>query len=240
MRGRPATSAWRRVPDRAARRSRGVRDRRAEGHAGRDPRRRGAAARGRSCSGTSGRSTRCSSSSTASRARVFPRTTSRRSGSSCSSPTATTSSGASSASPSRRSRASSAAAGGDASSSSVLAHVDAGGDAGRAGQTSCRQELEPLTTKPLLAIVNGTDGIDLKLEAELAELPAEEAAAFREGESALGRGRAPAERGARPDQLLHRRGEGDAGLDAAPRAARRSTRPRRSTRTSRAASSAAR
>jgi hypothetical protein len=46
-------------------------------------------------------------------------------------------------------------------------------------------ELEPLTTKPLLAIVNGGAGIDLKLEAELAELAPEEAAEFREGESAL-------------------------------------------------------
>jgi len=46
-------------------------------------------------------------------------------------------------------------------------------------------DLDPLTTKPLLTIVNGPDGIDLKLEAELAELPEEEAAAFREGESAL-------------------------------------------------------
>ena len=45
--------------------------------------------------------------------------------------------------------------------------------------------LEPLTTKPLLAIENGPSGIDLKLEAELAELPAEEAGAFREGTSAL-------------------------------------------------------
>jgi hypothetical protein len=47
-------------------------------------------------------------------------------------------------------------------------------------------ELELLTIKPMLQIVNGPDGIDLKLEAELAELPEEEAAAFREGESALG------------------------------------------------------
>ena len=48
-------------------------------------------------------------------------------------------------------------------------------------------ELEPLTTKPLIAIENGPGGIDLKLEAELAELPAEEAAEFRgAGESALG------------------------------------------------------
>jgi hypothetical protein len=42
-------------------------------------------------------------------------------------------------------------------------------------------ELEPLTTKPLLAIVNGPSGIDCALEAELAELPDEEAAEFREG-----------------------------------------------------------
>ena len=45
--------------------------------------------------------------------------------------------------------------------------------------------LEPLTTKPILAVVNGPAGIDLKLEAELAELPEEEAAAFREGPTAL-------------------------------------------------------
>jgi ribosome-binding ATPase YchF (GTP1/OBG family) len=47
-------------------------------------------------------------------------------------------------------------------------------------------ELEPLTTKPLIEVRNGPDGIDAKLEAELAELPEEEAAAFRDGESALG------------------------------------------------------
>ena len=47
-------------------------------------------------------------------------------------------------------------------------------------------ELEPLTTKPLLEVENGPAGIDAKLEAELAELPEEEAAAFREGPSALG------------------------------------------------------
>jgi ribosome-binding ATPase YchF (GTP1/OBG family) len=46
-------------------------------------------------------------------------------------------------------------------------------------------ELEPLTTKPVVPVVNGPAGIDLKLEAELAELPEEEAAAFRDGESAL-------------------------------------------------------
>jgi ribosome-binding ATPase YchF (GTP1/OBG family) len=47
-------------------------------------------------------------------------------------------------------------------------------------------ELELLTTKPMMEIVNGPGGTDLKLEAELAELSDEEAAAFREGESALG------------------------------------------------------
>jgi ribosome-binding ATPase YchF (GTP1/OBG family) len=47
-------------------------------------------------------------------------------------------------------------------------------------------ELEPLTTKPLLDVRNGPGGLDAKLEAELAELPAEEAVAFRDGPSALG------------------------------------------------------
>jgi ribosome-binding ATPase YchF (GTP1/OBG family) len=48
------------------------------------------------------------------------------------------------------------------------------------------QELELLTIKPMMEIVNGPGGTDLKLEAELAELSDEDAAAFREGESALG------------------------------------------------------
>jgi ribosome-binding ATPase len=66
----------------------------------------------------------------------------------------------------------------------ILAHVDAGGTlADWPGQLP--PELEPLTAKPLLAVENGPDGIDLKLEAELAELSPEEAAAFRERESAL-------------------------------------------------------
>ena len=46
-------------------------------------------------------------------------------------------------------------------------------------------ELEPLTTKPVIAIENGPGGIDGKLESELAELPEAEAAAFREGPAAL-------------------------------------------------------
>jgi ribosome-binding ATPase YchF (GTP1/OBG family) len=65
----------------------------------------------------------------------------------------------------------------------VLAHVDAGGTlADWAGDLP--EELEPLTTKPLLAVENGPSGIDLKLEAELADL-GDEAAEFREGASAL-------------------------------------------------------
>lgn len=66
----------------------------------------------------------------------------------------------------------------------VLAHVDAerplseyDGDLPAA--------LEPLTAKPLVEVWNGAGGIDLKLEAELAELPEDEAVAFREGASAL-------------------------------------------------------
>ena len=41
-----------------------------------------------------------------------------------------------------------------------------------------------MTTKPLLAVENGPQGIDLKLEAELADL-GDEAGEFREGASAL-------------------------------------------------------
>ena len=44
-------------------------------------------------------------------------------------------------------------------------------------------ELEPLTTKPLIPIVNGSGGVDLALEAELHDLPADEAAQFRNGGS---------------------------------------------------------
>src|SRR5690348_6446963 len=55
----------------------------------------------------------------------------------------------------------------------VLAQVDGGGAlADYPGELP--GELEPLTTKPLIAVVNGPGGIDLKLEAELAELSEEE------------------------------------------------------------------
>jgi len=66
----------------------------------------------------------------------------------------------------------------------VLAHVDAGGTlADWPGELPAG--LEPLTTKPLLAVENGPNGIDLKLEAELAEMSEAEAADFREDASAL-------------------------------------------------------
>jgi ribosome-binding ATPase YchF (GTP1/OBG family) len=66
----------------------------------------------------------------------------------------------------------------------LLAHVDTGGALGD-WPGDLPAELEPLTTKPLVAVENAPGGVDLKLEAELADLPAEEAAAFREGPSAL-------------------------------------------------------
>jgi ribosome-binding ATPase YchF (GTP1/OBG family) len=66
----------------------------------------------------------------------------------------------------------------------VLAHLDAGRSL-REWEGELPPELEPLTTKPVVPVVNGPDGIDLKLEAELADLPEEEAAAFRDGPAAL-------------------------------------------------------
>src|SRR5207342_2208704 len=68
----------------------------------------------------------------------------------------------------------------------VLAHLDAGQPLSDLSGELPKQ-LDPLTTKPLIAIVNGPDGIDCKLEMELAELPPDEAAQFREGPSALDR-----------------------------------------------------
>jgi ribosome-binding ATPase len=67
----------------------------------------------------------------------------------------------------------------------ILAHLDGGGTLAD-WPRELPGELEPLTTKPLLAVENGPGGIDAQLEAELSELPDEEAAAFREGESAVG------------------------------------------------------
>ena len=66
----------------------------------------------------------------------------------------------------------------------VLAWLDAGRSL-RQWEGELPPELEPLTMKPLVPVVNGPAGIDLKLEAELAELPEGEAAAFRDGPPAL-------------------------------------------------------
>src|SRR5215510_14276733 len=55
----------------------------------------------------------------------------------------------------------------------LLAHLDAGKTLSD-WPGELPSELEPLTTKPLIAIENGPNGIDLKLEAELAELPEDE------------------------------------------------------------------
>jgi ribosome-binding ATPase YchF (GTP1/OBG family) len=66
----------------------------------------------------------------------------------------------------------------------LLAHLDGGGSVASFGEP-VPPELEPLTTKPVLEVVNGPGGVDLKLESELAELSEEEAASFREGASAL-------------------------------------------------------
>jgi ribosome-binding ATPase YchF (GTP1/OBG family) len=62
----------------------------------------------------------------------------------------------------------------------VLAHADAGGSLAEY-PGPLPGELEPLTTKPVIAVENGPNGVDLALEAELADLPDEEAAAFRDG-----------------------------------------------------------
>jgi ribosome-binding ATPase YchF (GTP1/OBG family) len=63
----------------------------------------------------------------------------------------------------------------------ILAHLDAGGRL-RDYAGELPPQLDPLTTKPMLVV----EGVDLELEAELAELSEEDAAQFREGESALG------------------------------------------------------
>lgn len=62
----------------------------------------------------------------------------------------------------------------------IVAHLDAERPL-REYDGPIPEALEPLTTKPIIAVVNGPGGIDLKLEAELAELSEEEAAEFREG-----------------------------------------------------------
>jgi ribosome-binding ATPase YchF (GTP1/OBG family) len=65
----------------------------------------------------------------------------------------------------------------------LLEHLDAERPLAEFGELP--DELVPLTTKPVIEVVNGPAGIDLALEAELAGMPPEEAEAFREGPSAL-------------------------------------------------------
>jgi ribosome-binding ATPase len=71
-----------------------------------------------------------------------------------------------------------------ASTERLLAHLEAGRPLSE-WPGDLPSELEPLTTKPLIALENGPDGIDAGLEMELAELSPEEAAEFRSGPSAL-------------------------------------------------------
>src|SRR3954463_2442178 len=66
----------------------------------------------------------------------------------------------------------------------LLAHLDSGKTMAE-WPDELPPELDPLTTKPLIAIENGPNGIDLQLELELMEMPEEEAAEYREGASAL-------------------------------------------------------
>jgi ribosome-binding ATPase len=66
----------------------------------------------------------------------------------------------------------------------ILAHLEAGNSLADY-PSPLPAELEPLTTKPLIPLENGPNGIDLKLEAELAEMDESEAAAYRDGPSAL-------------------------------------------------------
>ncbi|HZT44917.1 MAG TPA: DUF933 domain-containing protein [Gaiellaceae bacterium] len=62
----------------------------------------------------------------------------------------------------------------------LLRHLDAGGSLPEWGRP-VPPELEPLTAKPAVVVLNGAGGIDLELEEELVELEPEEAAAFRDG-----------------------------------------------------------
>jgi ribosome-binding ATPase len=71
-----------------------------------------------------------------------------------------------------------------ASTERLLAHLEAGRPLSE-WPGDLPSELEPLTTKPLIALENGPNGIDAGLEMELAELSPEEAAEFRSGPSAL-------------------------------------------------------
>jgi hypothetical protein len=66
----------------------------------------------------------------------------------------------------------------------LLAHLESGRPLSEVGG-GLPPELEPLTTKPVIPVENGPEGIDAKLEMELAELSPDEASEFRTGPSAL-------------------------------------------------------
>lgn len=65
----------------------------------------------------------------------------------------------------------------------LLAHLEAGKTL-REWHDEIPAELEPLTSKPLLVVENGPNGIDCQLELELADMSEEDAAAFRNEGSA--------------------------------------------------------
>ena len=67
----------------------------------------------------------------------------------------------------------------------LLAHLESGRSVAEWTEP-LPPELEPLTAKPLIVVENGPGRIDAKLEMELAELDEIEAAAYRDGPSALG------------------------------------------------------
>ena len=62
----------------------------------------------------------------------------------------------------------------------LLAHVEGGGTLADWPE-ELPPELDPLTTKAIVVVVNGPAGIDLDLEEELAQLSDEEAAEYRDG-----------------------------------------------------------
>ena len=79
-------------------------------------------------------------------------------------------------------------------------------------------ELEPLTTKPLVAVENGPGGIDLRARGGARRAPRRGGGGVpRRRAVGARRDRRRAERGARPDHVLHRRRQGDARVDAPQR-----------------------
>ena len=98
----------------------------------------------------------------------------------------------------------------------LLAHLDAGHTL-RDFAGELPAELEPLTTKPLLAVENGPGGIDLAARGRARGDVRRGGGRVPRRPVRARRGRAAAPRRARPDHVLHRGREGDARLDAPPR-----------------------